>query len=96
MKAVWEHSLRLFAILNQKYEVRSLKFLVTKIIPHFRKYPMLSSKQKEFEKFALICKMMKVGKHKNKSSLRNIIDLAYKINLGRRRYNREQLQNLIR
>ena len=38
-----------------KFEIRSLKVLLEKIIPHFLKYPLLSSKQKDFEKFASIC-----------------------------------------
>ena len=38
-----------------KYDVRSLSDLIAKIIPHFRKYKLLSTKQKHFELFANIC-----------------------------------------
>src|SRR3989344_3634659 len=30
-----------------KYEVRSIKDLIGKVIPHFEKYPLLSSKKKD-------------------------------------------------
>ena len=36
---------------NDKYEVRSLRDLRDIIIPHFKKYQILSSKQKDFELF---------------------------------------------
>src|SRR3989338_9140064 len=35
-----------------KYEVRSLEDLIKKIIPHFNNFPLLSSKQREFETFS--------------------------------------------
>src|SRR5579884_4206927 len=37
-----------------KYEVRSVPDLVSKVIPHFEQFPLLSSKRKDFEKFAVI------------------------------------------
>jgi len=41
-----------------KWEVRSLPLLVTRIIPHFETYPLLSGKQSDFELFARICERM--------------------------------------
>src|ERR671928_295117 len=38
-----------------KWEVRSLPLLVERIIPHFRRYPMLSGKQRDFDLFAKVC-----------------------------------------
>src|SRR6266446_3310468 len=36
-----------------KYEARSIKDLISKVIPHFLQYPLLSSKKKDFETFAV-------------------------------------------
>ena len=38
-----------------KYEIRSLYELLEKVIPHFMKFPLKSSKQKDFLLFAEIC-----------------------------------------
>lgn len=79
-----------------KYETRSLSVLIEKVIPHFRKFPLLSSKQVDFNKFALICELMMEGKHKDKNSLREIVEIAYSMNNGGIRKNKkEQLLSLI-
>ncbi len=79
-----------------KYEVRSLSDLLEKILPHFERFPLLSSKQKDFEKFNLICGMMKKGKHANTSTLVDIIQIAYTMNSsGTRKYSKEYLLRLI-
>jgi hypothetical protein len=77
-----------------KYEVRSLEELITKILPHFEKFPLYSGKQKDFEKFAKICGLMKNFKHLKISGLKKILDIAYTMNSsGRRRYTKEQITN---
>ena len=38
-----------------KYEVRSLKDLINRVIPHFDKYPLVSNKQKDFQLFKQVC-----------------------------------------
>ena len=38
-----------------KWETRSLDPIRATVIPHFSKYPMLSGKQRDFERFADIC-----------------------------------------
>lgn len=79
-----------------KYEVRSLENLIEKIIPHFEHYPLLSSKQKDFEKFKLICAWMKEEKHVNKSTLVDLINIACSMNSsGTRKYTKESLLRLI-
>ncbi len=79
-----------------KYEVRSLDNLIEKIIPYFEHYPLLSSKQKDFEKFKQICGMMKNGKHGNKSTLVGLMNLAFTMNSsGTRKYTREHLLRLM-
>ena len=79
-----------------KYEVRSLYDLVEKIIPHFEQYPLLSSKQKDVEKFKLICGWMSEKKHSEKSTLVEIITMACSMNAsGTRKYTKEYLLRLI-
>ncbi len=80
-----------------KYEVRSIKDLVMKVIPHFIKYPLLSSKRKDFEMFARICKMIAEGKHLYKDYLIEMLELSYRMNgLGARRFTKEKLQLFLR
>ena len=75
-----------------KYEVRSMADLIGKIIPHFRRFPLLSAKRKDFELFSRICAMMKKQKHLTRSGLKTIANLAYQMNSsGRRRYKKEEL-----
>lgn len=75
-----------------KYEVRSLKDLSEKIIPHFKKYPLQTTKSEDFKKFTQICKMMRSSLHLNTEKLKEIIELAYQMNQsGKRRYAKKDL-----
>ncbi len=69
-----------------KYEVRSLKDLVDRIIPHFEKYPLLSEKQAAFQAFRSICLEMIDLKHLDSIALQSILQRAGKINSGKRKY----------
>ena len=70
-----------------KWEIRSLPLIVTKIIPHFRRYPMLSGKQRDFELFAEICERMVRQEHRVVPGLRVIVALAGQMNpSGKRGY----------
>ncbi|OGY30275.1 MAG: hypothetical protein A3F33_00880 [Candidatus Woykebacteria bacterium RIFCSPHIGHO2_12_FULL_43_10] len=80
-----------------KYEVRSIKDLQEKVIPHFLKYPLLSSKVKDFEKFTRVCNLVHQGAHLKKEELNKILEISFQMNgLGARRYTREQLLSLIK
>lgn len=59
-----------------KYEVRDLKELQEKIIPHFKQFPLLTSKQHDFEVFEEICEGVAQSKHRNREYLREIIFLS--------------------
>ena len=75
-----------------KYETRNLNALLTKIIPHFKRYPLQSSKQKDFEIFKIVCSKMNKGKHLEKKGIIEIMDLVSKMNFsGKRRYNRKAI-----
>jgi hypothetical protein len=70
-----------------KWEVRSLPLLVDRIIPHFRRYPILSGKRKDFELFADICQRMVRGQHRSVAGLCEIVRLAGTMNpSGKRGY----------
>jgi hypothetical protein len=58
-----------------KFEIRSLKSLLEVVIPHFQKYPLISSKQKDFEKFVVICNLLSQNQHLTSSGFMKIVDL---------------------
>ena len=75
-----------------KYEVRKLDDLLTKIIPHFKKYPLLSAKQKDFLRFAEICEKIAKLEHRKKETLHRIMSDAYMMNgSGKRKRSLETL-----
>jgi hypothetical protein len=74
-----------------KYEARSVVELVGQVIPHFESHPLRASKAHSFAGFARVCRMIKQGDHLKREGLRTIIDVAYEMNLGKRRYPREHL-----
>jgi hypothetical protein len=80
-----------------KYEVRSIKDLVDKVIPHFLRFPLISSKRKDFELFVRICNMIHASKHLQTDSLKEIVEFSYQMNgLGARRYLKQQLLTVLR
>ena len=77
---------------NYKYETRSIKDIVKVVIPHFNKYPLHTSKAKDFAIFAKICSLVYANQHRNLATLQEIIDLAYQMNPGgKRKYTKKQL-----
>jgi hypothetical protein len=70
-----------------KWETRSLEPIRVNVIPHFEQYPMLSGKQRDFERFADICERMARGEHRLRSGLVEIVRLAGEMNpSGKRGY----------
>jgi hypothetical protein len=77
-----------------KLETRQLSNLTEKIIPHFLKYPLLSSKKRDFALFAKVCQTMASKKHTKKKGLVRIINLAFQMNSsGRRKYSKGEILN---
>ena len=75
-----------------KYEVRSLEELISKVIPHFVKYPLLSSKQKDFLLFQKVCLLMEQGAHKKLPGLKKIAHSAFQMNTsGKRKYSQHDM-----
>ena len=63
-----------------KYEVRKLDDLIQKVIPHFKKYPLKSAKQKDFLQFAEICEQITKLELRKRHTLRKIMRNAYTMN----------------
>jgi hypothetical protein len=81
-----------------KWETRKLGDLVERVIPHFIRYPLLSAKQLDFERFAFVCRLMADGEHRTREGLIKIVSIVRGMNpSGRRRYDADELLvNLIR
>ena len=70
-----------------KYEVRSVDDLVERVIPFFEANPLLSSKQRDVERFAAVCRLVRAGAHRTLSGLREIVGLAMLMNAsGKRKF----------
>ena len=77
-----------------KYETRSVKDLLGKVIPHFKRYPLISGKRRDFEIFEQICQMIDKRLHRSKNGLKGIINLAFRMNpSGSRKYTKKYLSS---
>ena len=73
-----------------KWETRRLEDILAHVIPHFERYPLLSGKRFDFERFATVCQSMATGEHRTTTGLIVIVELAARMNpSGRRRYSAE-------
>jgi hypothetical protein len=79
-----------------KYEVRSIKDLITKVLPHFKSYPLQGSKSKDFDIFQEICKDIYTNHHLSRKFLRRIISEAYEMNpSGNRKHEKNDLLRML-
>jgi hypothetical protein len=80
-----------------KWETRRLEDILERVLPHFRRYPLLSGKRGDFERFAAICEQMEQGAHRTREGLIRIVEIASEMNpSGRRRYeSRKVLAQLV-
>ena len=60
-------------------------------MPHFEKHPLRGSKAKSFAGFSEVCQMIEQGDHLRRDGLREIVRIAYEMNLGKRRFAQEEL-----
>jgi LAGLIDADG endonuclease len=75
-----------------KYEVRTVRDLVEKVIPQFRTCPLLSAKQHDVERFAAICELIHRGEHLTREGFEKIIELAMGMNpSGKRKYSAAEI-----
>jgi hypothetical protein len=63
-----------------------------RVIPHFEQFPLLSSKGRDFERFAKVCELVAQGVHLTRPGLREIVELAVAMNVsGKRRFTAERM-----
>ena len=75
-----------------KWETRRLEDILGRVIPHFERYPLLSGKRFDFERFASVCQSMADGEHRTTTGLIRIVELVAGMNpSGRRRYKAEAI-----
>ena len=75
-----------------KWETRQLEDLLARVIPHFERQPLLSSKRLDFERFAQVCQSMATGEHRTSDGLESIVRLVAQMNpSGKRRYSAEEI-----
>ena len=80
-----------------KYEVRKVRELVKVVLPHFQRFPLLSSKRQDFELFAYVCRAIENGQHKNQQGFAEIVKVAMRMNSsGRRKYSEDEILSSLR
>jgi hypothetical protein len=63
-----------------RFVVRRRMDLIKVVIPFFRMHPMHSSKQRNFEKFALCVDLIDAGHHRSVEGLADIVEVAQTMN----------------
>ena len=77
-----------------KFEVRRIVDLVEKVLPHFRDFPLLTSKQRDVELFDQICRLVHDKQHLCEEGLTELVNLATKMNSsGKRKYSGDEILN---
>jgi LAGLIDADG endonuclease len=64
------------------YKVYTINEIISTIIPHFEKYPLITKKQSDFIIFKNIIELMSKGQHLTKDGLIKIISLRASLNNG--------------
>ena len=80
-----------------KFEVRCVRDLLDKVLPHFRAYPLVSSKQSDVDKFEKICLLMDENRHLEIEGFIEIVRIAMEMNpSGKRKYYGNEILNSLR
>ena len=74
--------------------VRRRQDLLDKVIPFFRRNPLISEKRLDFESFASIVEAMSFGEHLDRSGFERLVRQAFATN-GHGRYRRWQLNEIL-
>jgi LAGLIDADG endonuclease len=64
------------------YSVQSIRDLTEVIIPHFKKYPLITQKQADFILFTLVVELIQNKRHLDEEGLKEIMSLKASINKG--------------
>lgn len=78
---------------DTRYElrIRSLSHINNLVIPHFVQYPLLTQKKFDFIKFKSIINLMNQNKHLNVNGIKEILNIASKMN----RQNKVSVPNVL-
>jgi hypothetical protein len=76
------------------YVVRRRMDLLEHVIPFFQRSPLLSSKQQDFEKFAVIVEAMALGHHRTSGGFASLLGKALSMN-GGGRFRRVRWQEVV-
>ncbi len=80
-----------------KYEVRNVRELSERVLPHFRAYPLRTSKQADVERLSRICQMILRGRHLDLDGFEEIVRLAMGMNpSGKRKYSGDEILSSLR
>ena len=80
-----------------KFEVRNVRDLVEKVLPHFRAFPLASSKQRDVERFDRISMLVSEGRHQTREGLEEIVGVAMEMNpSGKRKYSGSEILDSLR
>ena len=80
-----------------KYEIRKISDLLATVLPHFRKFPLRSSKQKDVELFDSVCRLVGDRRHLDIEGLTEIVELATRMNpSGKRKYSGSEILSSLR
>jgi hypothetical protein len=80
-----------------KFEVRNVRDLVEKVLPHFQAYPLYSNKKVDVELFESICRMIYRGQHRAAEGFATIVKLAMRMNSsGKRKYSEDEILSSLR
>lgn len=74
--------------------VRNREDLLTKVIPFFETYQIISAKADEFRKFASIVRAMTEGKHLQREGLIELLGIAFSMN-GNGKYRRLSYREIV-
>ena len=75
-----------------KLEVRNVGHLMERVLPHFRKYPLVSAKRQDVKYFETVCELIYESKHKTVEGFERIVGLAMKMNSsGKRKYSDSEI-----
>ena len=56
------------------------------IIPHFRRYPLVTAKHRDFQKFALVVELISIGWHLSSQGLIEIAEVTQTMNRQKPRH----------
>ena len=76
-----------------KWETRRLDDIVENVLPHFKRRPLLSGKQRDIDLLATICQLMLTGGHRTRDGLIRVAKLSNEMNpSGSRKFSLAQIE----